>query len=227
MAETPRQLPLVLPHDAALGLDDYLVGTPNRAAYELLEAWPDWPSPVVVLAGPAGSGKSHFVAALSELTGAVSIGADELTSENVEALAATPALVLENAHLGFDNIALFHLLNAARQNGKVVLITSRSLPSSWHVTLPDLASRLRAAAPVLIEEPDDDLLGRVLVKLFADRQISVDQSVVDYLTLRMERSLDNAQKIVDAIDRESLADRRKITKQLAGKVLENVDNQRQ
>ncbi|TYC66773.1 hypothetical protein FMN63_11640 [Stappia sp. BW2] len=222
MAETPRQLPLELPHEAALSRDDYLVGGSNRAAFELLERWPDWPSPVVVLAGPVGAGKTHLVRAFQDETGAVVLPAAELTANSVQTLVAAPSTVIEDAHLGFDNTALFHLLNAARQAGKTVLITSRTWPASWKISLPDLQSRLRAATPVEILEPDDDLLRRVLVKLFADRQIAVDQGVVDYLVVRMERSLEVAMRAVEAIDQEALAGRVKITKPLAGRVLENV-----
>lgn len=222
MAEPPRQLPLDLPHEAALSRDDFLVGGSNRAAFELLERWPDWPSPVVVLAGPVGSGKTHLVRAFQDETGAAVLAAPELRETDVERLAAAPAAVIENAHLGLDDTALFHLLNAARQAGKTVLITSRTWPASWKITLPDLTSRLRAATPVEILEPDDDLLRRVLVKLFADRQISVDLNVVDYLVVRMERSLEVALRAVEAIDQEALAGRVKITKPLAGRVLENV-----
>ncbi len=222
MAEPPRQLPLDLPHEAALSRDDYLVGASNRAAFELLERWPDWSSPVVVLAGPVGSGKTHLVNAFTDETGAAVIAAPELHEADVERLAAAPAAVVEDAHLGVDNTALFHLLNAARQAGKTVLITSRTWPASWKITLPDLMSRLRAATPVEILEPDDDLLRRVLVKLFADRQISIDIGVVDYLVVRMERSLDVALRAVEAIDREALAGRVRITKPLAGRVLEYV-----
>jgi chromosomal replication initiation ATPase DnaA len=222
MAETPRQLPLELPHEAALSRDDYLVGGSNRAAFELLERWPDWPSPVVVLAGPVGAGKTHLVRAFQDETGAAVLPAAELTPHSVQTLVAAPACVIEDAHLGIDNTALFHLLNAARQAGKTVLITSRTWPASWKISLPDLQSRLRAATPVEILEPDDDLLRRVLVKLFADRQIAVDQGVVDYLVVRMERSLEVAMRAVEAIDQEALAGRVKITKPLAGRVLENV-----
>lgn len=222
MAETPRQLPLVLPHEAALGRDDYLVGKSNQAAFELLECWPEWPAPVVILAGPVGSGKTHLVEAFHAETGAAVIEASELTSETVSDLVSHEAVVIEDAHAGVDETALFHLLNAARQAGVNVLITSRTWPVAWGIKLPDLMSRLRAAAPIEIEEPDDDLLRRVLVKLFADRQIAVDLGVVDYLVVRMERSLGVAMKVVDAVDRESLADRAKITKPLAGRVLENV-----
>ena len=222
MAEPPRQLPLVLPHEAALSRDDYLVGGSNRAAFELLERWPDWPAPVVVLAGPVGSGKTHLVRSFQDETGAVVISAPDLSDAAVGHLVTAPATIVEDAHLGVDNTALFHLLNAARQAGKTVLITSRTWPASWKISLPDLMSRLRAATPVEILEPDDDLLRRVLVKLFADRQIAVDIGVVDYLVVRMERSLEVAMRAVEAIDREALAGRVKITKPLVGRVLENV-----
>jgi chromosomal replication initiation ATPase DnaA len=222
MAETPRQLPLDLPHDAALGREDYLVGKSNQAAFELLERWPEWPSPVIILAGPVGSGKTHLVEAFRDETGADVIQARDLTEAGVSALVSAPACVVEDAHRGVNNTALFHLLNAARQAGKTVLITSRTWPASWKISLPDLLSRLRAATPVEVLEPDDDLLRRVLVKLFADRQIAVDIGVVDYLVVRMERSLEVALRAVDAIDREALAGRVKITKPLAGRVLETV-----
>lgn len=222
MAEPPRQLPLDLPYEAALGRDDYLVGRSNQAAYELLESWPNWPSPVVILAGPVGAGKTHLVEALRADSGAAVVAAPKLDEASVPDLVAAGSVVVEDAHQGVDETALFHLLNAARQAGVLVLITSRTWPATWNIQLPDLLSRLRAATPVEILEPDDDLLRQVLLKLFSDRQLAVDFGVIDYLVVRMERSLEVAINAVDAIDREALAGRVKITKQLAGKVLDRV-----
>ena len=215
-------MPLNLPHESALGREDYLVGKSNQAAFELLQSWPHWPSPVVVLAGPVGSGKTHLVEAFRAEANAAVLSARALSSEKVPALIAADAVVLEDAHEGFDQTALFHLLNAARQSGVKVLITSRTWPQAWQITLPDLSSRLRAATPVEILEPDDELLRQVLVKLFADRQLAVDLGVVDYIVVRMERSVDVAIRAVEAIDQEALAGRVKITKPLAGRVLETV-----
>ena len=56
-----RQLPLSLPHRAAMTRADFLVGAANQRAIELVDRWPEWPAPVVLLAGPVGSGKSHVV----------------------------------------------------------------------------------------------------------------------------------------------------------------------
>ncbi len=215
-----NQIPLMLPHEAALGRDDFLIGASNREAFALVDRWPGWPAPVVLLAGPIGSGKSHLVEIWRQLSDAVVVSGADLQRHDIAELAASGAVALEDAHLGFDEASLFHLLNACRQAGASVLITSRTWPQSWRLTLPDLASRLRAAAPLEILEPDDDLLRRVLVKLFADRQLLVDPAVVEYLVVRMERSLAVAGRVVEMLDRMSLATGRGITRPLAGQCLD-------
>ena len=50
------------------------------------------------------------------------------------------------------------------------------------------------ALPVVVMTPPDDaLLRAVLVKLFDDRQLAVDESVLGYLAPRIERSFAGAQ----------------------------------
>ena len=78
-------------------------------------------------------------------------------------------------------------------------------PTRWGLRTPDLLSRLRLAPSVSLDAPDDALLKAVLVKLFVDRQLVVDTSVVDYIALRIERSLARAAEIVAALDREALS----------------------
>ncbi len=219
----PAQLPLVLPFETALGRDDFLIGDSNRVAITLIDRWPDWPADVVLLAGPVGAGKSHLVAIWRERANATVITGADLGATDPVALVAGGALAIEDTDNGpIDETALFHCLNAARAAGASVLITCRQWPQSWGLTLPDLASRLRAAAPVEVGEPDDELLKHVLVKLFADRQLSVEPSVIDYLAVRMERSLAAAATLVDALDREALANRRGVTRPMAGTVLQRL-----
>ncbi|NJM34427.1 MAG: hypothetical protein HC850_06625, partial [Rhodomicrobium sp.] len=79
-------------------------------------------------------------------------------------------------------------------------------------------SRLRSAALVTIDEPDEALLGALLIKLFADRQLSIEPGVIGYLMRRMERSMAAAQAAVEALDRAALAERRRVTKALAAKL---------
>lgn len=216
----PKQLPFDLPFEAAMGRDDFLVGDSNQAAFDLIEQWPDWPSRLVILAGPTGAGKSHLAGIWSNKSGARTVSGDAIDGIDPVELTSGGAVLVEDAdNAGRDDTGLFHLLNAARAADAFLLITCRSWPSSWGIDLPDLLSRLRAATPVEIGEPDDDLLRRVLVKLFADRQVSIAPPVVDYLAVRMERSLAAAAALVDELDREALSKGKAVTRPIAAEVL--------
>jgi chromosomal replication initiation ATPase DnaA len=220
MPMTPRQLPLSLPHRAAMTRADFLAGESNRAAIAAVDAWPHWPTPVTLIVGPPGSGKSHLVEIWRTASGAVVAAADR--PGDVEALASAGAVAVEDLHDRPDERALFHLINRAGERGAALLLTSRKWPSALPLALPDLKSRLRAARPVELAAPDDVLLRQVLLKLFADRQLAVDPQVVEVIAQRMERSLAAAGAIVEALDREALAEGAPITRRMAVSVLSRI-----
>ncbi len=215
---------LDLPHRTALGRDDFLVSESNAAAVAMIDQWPDWPSNAVLLIGPAGSGKSHLVEVWREKSGAGRIAASDLKEPAVPALVAGGALAMEDAPgAGLDEKAMFHFLNHASQQNARLLITSNSYPAQWQVKLPDLLSRLKALPAVAVGAPSDDLLRGVLVKLFADRQLAVEESVISYLLLRMPRSLEAARTLVAGIDRQALEEKAEVTRGLAARVLSAID----
>jgi chromosomal replication initiation ATPase DnaA len=218
-----EQLPLAFLHDAATGRDDLLISERLAAAVSIVDAWPQWPSPVVILAGPVGSGKSHLASIWKDHSGAASIAAK--AGSDAELVAASgPVLIEDVDRTGFDDNTLFHIINSVRENGHSLLMTSRLWPMSWPVELPDLRSRLKAATVVEIGEPDEALLSQVIVKLFADRQLYIDDKLVLYIVNRMERSLNAAQTIVDRLDRLALSRGTKINRSLAAEVLNELGN---
>jgi chromosomal replication initiation ATPase DnaA len=216
----PRQLALALSFAESFARDDFLVGPANATAFDLVDRWPDWPSRAMVLAGPEGSGKSHLASIWAQTSGARFVAARALGYATVPRELATGALVLEDVRAGeFDERAVFHLLNLVREDEAHLLITAASAPTGWVIGLADLASRLRALPVVTLEQPDDELLRAVLVKLFADRRVAVDDSVITYMTSRMERSLATARRLVDALDREALRQKRPLTRALAADLM--------
>ncbi|TBW36960.1 hypothetical protein EYW49_12460 [Siculibacillus lacustris] len=219
MSETPVQLTFDLPPATRRDLAAWVVSEGNRAAFELVMRWPDWPSRVVLLIGPEGAGKSHLAGIFAERAGAAVLAASDLSSVDPLGLAASAPLVIEDAGPGVDERALFHLLNAFGQADRALLITARRPPAGWNLSLADLASRLRAATPVELAEPDDHLLEAVLEKLFADRQCVVEPAVVNFLARRMVRSFAAAHRLVDALDRAALAAKGPITRAVAARVL--------
>jgi chromosomal replication initiation ATPase DnaA len=216
---SPRQLVLALSHAESFAREDFLAGPANEAALELIERWPDWPDRGLVLVGPEGSGKSHLAAIWARLSGARLVAARALDAVNLPATLATGALVVEDlATGGFDEPALFHLLNLVREQAAWLLITARQMPATLRIRLRDLQSRLVALPTATLGAPDDALLRAVIVKLFTDRQLAVDESVVHYLVTHVERSVSAARAAVERLDREALRLKRPVTRALAGEL---------
>lgn len=219
----PRQLALALGHAESFARDDFLEGPANAAALALIERWPDWPARAVTIVGPEGAGKSHLAAIWADLSGARFLAARALGRADLPASLATGALVVEDLAEGaFDERALFHLINLAREEQGWLLLTARTPPAAFGLRIADLASRLRAMPAVAVEAPDDALLRALLVKLFADRQIAVDEALVAYLLSRIERSFAGARAVVERLDGEALARRRPVTRALAAETLNDI-----
>lgn len=222
-ASKPRQLPLDLAHSEGRSRDDLVVSIANADAVSLIDRWPDWPAPVVVLAGPAGSGKSHLGAIWREMAAARPLCREKLGGEAVEAATAGPVFIDDADAGGLDETGLFHVINAVRGAGTHLMLTARRFPGAWGIRLPDLASRLKAAATVEIREPDDVLLAGVITKLFADRQVEVEPHVVQYLVRRIERSLSTAIRVVERLDAIALEQQSRITRAMAAETVSALD----
>jgi chromosomal replication initiation ATPase DnaA len=219
-----KQLTFDLGLRPALGRDDFLVTPSNAEAVALIDQWPDWPSHAAVLVGSPGSGKTHLAEVWRQKSHAKLIAVQDLTVANVPELMVSSALVLELLNQDRQpESALFHLLNYAKQNSGFILLTSPVWPLS-NLVVPDLQSRLNALPYSTILPPDDVLLRGVLVKLFNDRQISVDEALISYLLARMPRSLDMARLLVDRIDQAALEQRVEVTRVFAGKVLAELES---
>jgi chromosomal replication initiation ATPase DnaA len=105
------------------------------------------------------------------------------------------------------------------------LITARLAPDLWGLKTPDLLSRLRLAPMLTLGEPGLELTQAVLFKLFSDRQLIVEPTVIAYIALRIERSLDAARAVAAALDRESLARGQRVTRAMAAALLSDAAEQ--
>mgnify|MGYP005995287885 CR=1 FL=1 len=220
------QLAFDLPVRPALRREDFFVSPANALALAALDGWRDWPRGKMVLVGPTGAGKTHLVHVWAAMTTAEIIPAAELAAATIPALAAAGAVAVEDADALPDRAAeeaLFHLHNLLAAQGGVLLMTADSPPRDWRLGLPDLASRVQAAAVTRLEPPDDALLSAVLIKLFSDRQIAVQPALIPYLVQRMDRSFEAARGLVSALDARSLAEGRPVTRALAAAVLDRLE----
>lgn len=211
-----RQQALDLPVEPRFGRAEFLVSDSNRAAFDWLERWPDWPARALVLHGPPGCGKTHLAHLWRERSNAAWLSGEAVATADPAALGSV--LAIDDADLAAER-PLLHLYNHALEQGGSLLLTMAAPPASLPIALADLASRLRALPVAGIAPPDDALLSAVLLKHFADRQVLVAPGVVAYLVPRIERSFSAAASCAAELDRRALAAGRPVTIRLARSLL--------
>lgn len=228
---TATQLVLDFDLRPALRGEDFLVAPCNSDAIAWLDRWPDWPSPALVLHGPPRCGKSHLGQVFLAHSGAVEISAtDLLVRDPPTLLGDADACLLADLDSAFQGEnkdaleeALLHLYNTVREHKATMMMTASAPPSRWPLSLPDLSSRLKTATVAEIGSPDDALLAAVLVKQFADRQLKVEGDVISFVQARIERSFDAVGRFVEAADKATMTEKRRMTIPLARRVLQELE----
>ncbi len=205
---------------------DIIAGEANRTARALIDRWPDWPVPGVVLSGPPKSGKSFLARNWQRRAGAVDITGLSLDPDDLGGWAESAgSLLLDNAaRFAADPVgerALFHILNLLMQRGAHILLVAEQPTAQWPVRLPDLRSRLALMPAAVIETPDDAMLAAYLRRAFDGLQVTVSDELIAYLVPRIERSYAAAQSIAEALENEARRQRRAVTRPFAVKFMKS------
>jgi DnaA regulatory inactivator Hda len=212
------QLPLPFPHQPGYAAIDFLTDDSNHDAMAWLSRMADWPDMRLALWGQGGCGKSHLLHIWAQRSAAILLAGQTLRS--LDSVPESGALALDDADTVEDERILLHLLNTARDRGLYVLLSGRAPPARWPVCLADLSSRLKAMTAVEIQPPSDALLRALLMRLAADRQLRLGETVQEWLLLRLPRSPAALREAVARLDRASMACQQPITRSLAARVLD-------
>lgn len=215
---------LVMPFGARPSYEpeDFIRGTANEQALDLIERWPDWPYSMVLLSGPSGCGKTHLAHVFAAKTKAHFIEPERIgTVPADQLLVGNHSWVIDGLEQVTDAAALAQLINHARARGDYVLMSAQAVARDLPFTLPDLRSRLLALPSVELGAPDDALLMGVLAKQFADRQLRIAPEVLSFAANQLERSYEAVQQFARAMDKLSLAKGRAITIALVREATKN------
>ena len=206
------QLVLPLETRSAFGRADFIVVAANQQAVAFIDSWPGWPAAAAALFGPPASGKSHLAAVWAARSEAVVLEAAAL-----EAGVPDGPLVVENVGPDTAEAPLFALL----ERGAPLLLTAQIAPAEWPFALPDLKSRAKALLAFPLWAPDEALLMGLAVKLFADRQVQVPESVVRHMIGALERSPAAIRDFVARADAAAFSAGRPITLSLIKDLMTN------
>ena len=207
-------LPLSLP--PVFSAENFYVSTSNEQAFALIDSWPNWQGHVLIIHGEKGTGKTHLGHIWAQRAKAGTVEAYDMHEYT-----PTPGnRLIENIEQLASQEALLHAYNHMRESGDFLLLTSALAPSALNFALADLTSRLIASPQVGIAPPGDDMLAAALRKQFADRQLKVDNEVVDYLLPRMERTLAGVHALVEMLDKQALLQQRRLSIPFIRRVLD-------
>ncbi|MGI3778753.1 MAG: chromosomal replication initiator DnaA [Janthinobacterium lividum] len=215
-----RQLALPFAHEAHFG-DDFLPGAANAAA----RAWVArgaWPGGRLALWGGAGSGKTHLLHLWARGAGAAVVDGAGVRGGFEGLGGGLGGVAVDDADLAGEG-ALLHLLNAAQEAGRPVLLAARGAPARWGTGLADLRSRLRAVVAVELGAPEDALLRALFARLLAERQLVVGEGVREWMLARLPRTGAALREAAAGLDRASLGERGGVTRALAARVLPGVE----
>lgn len=220
---SPAQMPLTFPVRPRYGRDVFFVSPANRAAIDLVDRWPHWPSHAAAVYAPRGAGKSHLIHIWADRAKADVINGRALEVTQAVDRAEGSSIAVDDADAAASSQsgseALFHVLNRAIQEGGSVLLSGSGHPALWSTPLPDLRTRLSALTAVQIDQPDDTLMAAVLTKLFADHQLQAPPGLVAYLVARIERSFEAAARLAQAMDVETIGTGRSPSYELAERLI--------
>lgn len=211
-----QQLALPFGHRPSYAAEDFLAD-PSNADARIWLAAPRWPGGRLVLWGEAGTGKTHLLHIWAARQGGMLC----------DGAALPPWPRPPGADLAIDDAdrapeaALLHVLNAAAEAGRRVLLAAARPPAAWPAQLPDLASRLRAAAATGLRPPGDALLHSLLTRLLSDRQMTVPPDIADWLLARLPRSPAVLRDAVSRLDRAAWGGHR-VTRALATEALSGL-----
>ena len=190
--------------------NDYYVSKSNYFAKNIIEAWPNWEKKIVNLAGEKYSGKTHLSNIFKKKSNALYLYSNNIEDKILKKIKLSNSIIIEDLEESFDEKLLYSIFNLVEQDNKYLLISSKKPRDTMKFTLPDLLSRLKNCIIATIEQPDDELIYAIILKSFSDRQIKLDNKIIDYIIKRIARSYSKMHEFIYKIDELSLKKKKSI-----------------
>ena len=189
---------------------DYYLSKSNYFAKNIIDSWPKWEKKIVNLTGEKYSGKTHLSTIFKSKSNALYLDGKNINEQTIKKIKLSNNIIIEDLEESFDEKLLYSIFNLVEQDNKYLLISSIKSIDTMKFTLPDLISRLKNCIIAKIEQPDDDLIYAIILKSFSDRQIKLDNKIIDYIIKRIARSYSKMHEFIYKIDELSLKKKKSI-----------------
>ena len=199
--------------------DDFYVSKSNKNTFDILSNWPKWEKKFLNITGDKYSGKTHLVNIFIKKFKGIKLDAGRISDEDLTKIKIYENIILENLSEKVDEKLIYTLLNIIDIDNKYIIITSEKPIVEINFSLSDLKSRTKNFIIQKIEKPDDELMFALILKNLSDRQISIDEKLINFIIKRIDRSYGNIFNFIYKVDELSLKRKKPIDFRLIREVL--------
>ena len=199
--------------------DDFFVSKSNFFAFNLIDTWPKWEKNIINICGEKYSGKTHLSQIFLNKNKGKILESNKFIFNEAENLRIYQNIILEDFNNDIDEESIFSLINFVDQNNKYLVINSLKPINEMNFNLKDLKSRAKNSLLAKIENPDDELIKVLLAKNFSDRQIKIDNKLIEFAVKRITRSYGKIFEFIYKIDEMSLKMKKSIDLKTVKEVL--------
>ena len=207
-------------HEQNFKDQDFYVSNSNKHSFSLLNSWPKWDRNFINLIGENFSGKSHLINIFLEKNKGIKINSEDISNDFLLEIKIYENIIVEDLNEKINENLLFSLINTIDQDNKYLIVTSTIPIVDFKFKLNDLNSRSNNFILSQIEKPGDDLIYAIILKNFSDRQISVDQKLIEFIIKRIDRTYGKISDFIYKIDEISLKRKKPIDFKIIKEVLE-------
>lgn len=213
MGKSLKHLQYTLPliHRPDFTSYSYFISASNKAAYHLMETWPDWIFKQYIVCGPSGYGKTHLGYILKDRTQGTFLDVQDINLDQLMNISPKSTYIIDNIHAIKIPDILFHFYNLMVENNCCVVYLSEIPPGKLDTGLADLNSRLRSLPVIELFQPEDELCYAIIKKVFSDLQLNISEETIDYLLTHTSRNLTDVHKNLELLNQKSLEQKRNIT----------------
>ena len=191
-------------------IEDFYVSKSNYFPFSLLDSWPKWEKNILNVHGEKYSGKSHLSEIFIKKNKGIIFNAKKFKFNSERNLRYYENIILDNLDEEIDENSIFLLINFVDQNSKYLIINSLIPFSKMKFKLKDLKSRAKNCLDAKIEKPDDELIKVLISKHLSDKQIKIDNKLVEFAVKRITRSYGKIFEFIYKIDEISLKKKKSI-----------------
>ena len=199
--------------------EDYYISKNNKHIFDLLMQWPKWDKNFLNISGEKFSGKTHLMNIFINKFQGIKLEAKSLDNEKIKEIKLNQNIILENLDEKVDENLVYSLINLIELDNKYLIVTSCKSIVDINFKLIDLRSRTKNFLLYNIPKPDDELIFALLLKNFSDRQISIDEKLINYIIKRIDRSYGKIFDFIYKIDEMSLKKKKSIDLKIIKEVL--------